>query len=497
MLASPLPTSTAAAPATLALGLPKLGGESVETESGGFGALFQRAVAGWAAPTEVTPAVPGGAVTGAVTDAVLAEMPGPAIAMPGGGETEAATVAAADALTGATEPAEADARPAPATSELAPATAPELASAVPDPSPPMPVAPAAPLSAPPDRAAVVSAPATERFAVAVIPRDDTLIERSQADRPRADAASEVVSPKPPASAAPSPGTDAEMPWQSAEAAPPATVPPASPPGTAPVTKATPPPSAGKPPPVILALPAGVVPRLVAGRPVAAASGEAPPTAGPVPARPSTPAASPDLAAPAPGNEELKTAWWPELAPHPQPAPTPPSAGKTPVAATIPLPEAAAARAQDLAAVPAAAMQGTAASEPAHIAPPSPTRQVLPITIAMLISPGTAPTLTVTLEPGEMGQVEIRVGRDAGGTTLRLIAERPETAALMQRDGRELQQGLAQSGIRLDAGAIQFETAGHGAGQQRDRPPPREPRRAAAMPPAAEPVAPVSLLDMRI
>ncbi|MBC7432176.1 MAG: flagellar hook-length control protein FliK, partial [Rubritepida sp.] len=234
-----------------------------------------------------------------------------------------------------------------------------------------------------------------------------------------------------------------------------------------------PPTAGQAPPVYLALPPGIVPRLVPAKASPQPVADMPRA---MADRTRPPLASPGVGPPAePASAEAAPAAWIDPAPR---APSLPvtaipgakSQASQPVEGLAPAPPDSP--------EPAAPLPITApalvASEPAHIAPPSPTRQVLPITIAMLISAGTTPTLTVTLEPGEMGQVEIRVGRDADGTTLRLIAERPETTALMQRDGRELQQGLAQSGIRLAADAISFETAGGGSGQPGERPAPPDP-----------------------
>lgn len=232
---------------------------------------------------------------------------------------------------------------------------------------------------------------------------------------------------------------------------------------------TAPPAGEAPPAIMLALPVGVVPRIV-------------------PARAVDPAAAVVQVADVPaGTDMAVAAVAPAALPVLRPAAILPAVGPPPA----PIAESAAVGREPLPALP----QAAAVAEAVHSPAPSPIRQILPITIAMLISPGTAPTLTVTLEPGEMGQLEIRIGRDAEGTTLRLIAERPETTALLQRDQRELQQGLAQSGVRLDAGAIQFETNG-GGGHNSDRPPQRH-RQARDAPPIHEPDAPASLLDLRI
>jgi flagellar hook-length control protein FliK len=132
----------------------------------------------------------------------------------------------------------------------------------------------------------------------------------------------------------------------------------------------------------------------------------------------------------------------------------------------------------------------------------PSRQVLPMAVALLVSPGASPTLSVTLEPAELGRLQIRVSRDSSGASLRLIAERPETLTLLARDQRELQQGLTQSGIALNVDGISFEMAGDGGQPRQDpqpaprgRPPLRE--AAGAAPPADTAGAVSSLLDMRV
>jgi flagellar hook-length control protein FliK len=142
--------------------------------------------------------------------------------------------------------------------------------------------------------------------------------------------------------------------------------------------------------------------------------------------------------------------------------------------------------------------GEAPRGPERAAPMPPARQVMPMAMAMLLSPGTTPTLSVTLDPAELGRLEIRVGREAGGASLRLIAERPETLSLLVRDQRDLQQGLAQSGITLNADGIRFEMAEQD-GQARQE---QQRRQASRRPQAEAQTSPqqafqLSLLDIHI
>lgn len=105
--------------------------------------------------------------------------------------------------------------------------------------------------------------------------------------------------------------------------------------------------------------------------------------------------------------------------------------------------------------------GLAASGPAAPPPrpPSPAafRQVAPIAIALASGPGRSPRLTVALEPEELGRVEIRIERatDTEAATIHVLAERPETLALLQRDARELDRALQQAGIKVAEGGTSF------------------------------------------
>jgi Meckel syndrome type 1 protein len=97
------------------------------------------------------------------------------------------------------------------------------------------------------------------------------------------------------------------------------------------------------------------------------------------------------------------------------------------------------------------------------------RQVASIAIALALGTGGAPRLTVALEPEELGRVEVRVERGAEGenATVRVVAERPETLALLQRDARQLDRALQGAGIALAEGAMRFSLAGHDQGTAGD------------------------------
>ena len=559
MLATP---SLAIGPAAAAPGAVLLGAGTPpptpgEADGPGFAALVQRAVAGWGVAPAVAPGNPTAAADEPTAQPEMAARPS-CLAMlldsPDPAFTPAQRAAKAKPATeeaAPTDPLEDAAGPDatatcqaewPALPSLPPQAAPPPMPVVPlerlaeagGPAPPsLPVpAPAAPGLAPREAGAapapetplaahaaefpLVTAAAKPPLAVPVAesPRSPPATEprpsAATAEPPLAGPASMPIDPAAPASAGQKPATASRLDEPVAPPPPPVT------------TAATQPEAARRF--AALALPAGVVPMLRAtARPDEEAAAPEPPAQGPRAAMeaPAIPGTAPQSKTPKvqPGLPESPAENLAQPVATASPAIFPPTVQARPAAPAPAVrgPESALAIARPITepfAPPPAPAAAAAPSEPAHVAPPSPTRQVLPLTIAMLISPGTAPTLSVTLEPGEMGRLEIRVGRDAEGTTLRLIAERPETAALMQRDGRELQQGLAQSGIRLDASAIRFETAapggqgvgqgagqgagqgsGQGAGNPRDRAPGREPRRSPGRMDEAD--VPLSLLDMRI
>jgi flagellar hook-length control protein FliK len=101
-------------------------------------------------------------------------------------------------------------------------------------------------------------------------------------------------------------------------------------------------------------------------------------------------------------------------------------------------------------------------------PPSPARQVSSVAVALAFAPGGSNGFSLSLEPAELGRVEIHVQREGDSHSVRVTAERPETLALLQRDRHELDRGLAEAGLRVDSAGIDFslETpAGGGFGHE--------------------------------
>lgn len=104
-----------------------------------------------------------------------------------------------------------------------------------------------------------------------------------------------------------------------------------------------------------------------------------------------------------------------------------------------------------------------AASPAAAPPPAtPARQIAPVLVSVAIAGGTA-KLSVTLEPAELGRVEISIDRSGDTAEVRVFAERPETLMLLQRDHRELDRALTQAGMGTDGRGLSFSWSDGGSG----------------------------------
>ncbi|MEY3729361.1 MAG: hypothetical protein RLZZ57_117, partial [Pseudomonadota bacterium] len=74
-------------------------------------------------------------------------------------------------------------------------------------------------------------------------------------------------------------------------------------------------------------------------------------------------------------------------------------------------------------------------------------------------------LTIALDPGELGRVEVSIGQGKEAGQLRIVAERPDTLALLQRDQRELDRALNQAGLGDMARSLSFSLASDQGRQQ--------------------------------
>ncbi len=89
-------------------------------------------------------------------------------------------------------------------------------------------------------------------------------------------------------------------------------------------------------------------------------------------------------------------------------------------------------------------------------------------VAVALGLGATPSVTLRLDPLELGQVQVRIERPADGPAqVQVRAERPETLALLQRDAPELGRALQQAGIAQDQCRLSFSLGG---GEPQDRQP---------------------------
>jgi len=108
------------------------------------------------------------------------------------------------------------------------------------------------------------------------------------------------------------------------------------------------------------------------------------------------------------------------------------------------------------------------ARPSEAAATPPMRQLAPIAIALAFTPGAANGFNLTLHPVELGRVEIRVQREADGHSVRIMAERPETLALLLRDRHELDRSLTDAGLRVASDGIDFSLGNSGPGRDAPR-----------------------------
>lgn len=143
----------------------------------------------------------------------------------------------------------------------------------------------------------------------------------------------------------------------------------------------------------------------------------------------------------------------------QTATTQPAAAQ---AATTALPEGF----QPLTAAPGLAQGHGAAAQAAQPAQPfgaevvkAPTPQHLPEAMGLAISrhvSAEATEFTLRLDPAELGRVEVKLemGKD-GKATVSIQADNASTFDLLRRDSHALERALAEAGLKLDSGGLNF------------------------------------------
>ena len=108
--------------------------------------------------------------------------------------------------------------------------------------------------------------------------------------------------------------------------------------------------------------------------------------------------------------------------------------------------------------------------------PLPARQLAPVVVSLALG-SRDEALTIALDPVELGRVEVSIGQGKEAGQVRIVAERPETLALLQRDQRELDRALNQSGLGDMARSLSFSLASDQQRQQYQGSPQRGGQRA--------------------
>lgn len=132
----------------------------------------------------------------------------------------------------------------------------------------------------------------------------------------------------------------------------------------------------------------------------------------------------------------------------------------------------------------------------------PVRQLAPVLITLALSPQDGPArLTLSLEPEELGRIEVAVERVAEGRlAITVLAERAETLHLLQRDSALLDRALAQAGVGSEGRSLAFAFGDPGGGAPGGRGGERGSTRAGPeqAPSGARPaVATTALLDIAV
>jgi len=76
------------------------------------------------------------------------------------------------------------------------------------------------------------------------------------------------------------------------------------------------------------------------------------------------------------------------------------------------------------------------------------------------------SLTIRLDPVEMGEIQVRLQFDDRGTMrAQVTAESPVALEMLRRDSADLVRALGDAGVRTDAQSFQFESRSHSRGDQ--------------------------------
>lgn len=114
-------------------------------------------------------------------------------------------------------------------------------------------------------------------------------------------------------------------------------------------------------------------------------------------------------------------------------------------------------------------------------------------------------ITMRLQPANLGRVDVSMKFDDGRMTAMITADRQDTLDLLRRDAYGLERSLADAGLKMDGGGLEFSLRGDGGQRDRDDDTGRGSRPVAQIPAETElaPATPtrrtsgLSRLDMRI
>ncbi|GIK99694.1 MAG: hypothetical protein BroJett029_39030 [Alphaproteobacteria bacterium] len=187
-------------------------------------------------------------------------------------------------------------------------------------------------------------------------------------------------------------------------------------------------------------------------------------------KPAAPSAQPQAIPAQPGQDAKPSAAQPATA---APAPIAAPASAAPAAAGQVLPKDGGAAEPGIDPLVALPAHGTRSAATAHGqapaaapggAPASPADQVA-VQIQRAVSEG-ASRITVQLKPAELGSIEVQLDfAQDGRVSASVLADRPETLDLLQRDARQLERALQDAGLKTDGGSLSFDLRGGGRQDQ--------------------------------
>jgi hypothetical protein len=113
---------------------------------------------------------------------------------------------------------------------------------------------------------------------------------------------------------------------------------------------------------------------------------------------------------------------------------------------------------------AEAIERTAAPHGRNELPKTPGEQVS-VQLGKAAS-GKSDQMVINLKPVELGNVEVKLDFGADGKVqASIMADRPETLAMLQKDQRTLERALTDAGLQTDAGSLSFSLKDQGGNQR--------------------------------